>query len=160
MKKISKRQCPVFDARLFLKKNYICLSKTDCMNTTIGKRIRAFREEKGFSQEELAEKLHVSRSTYQRIENGETNSWINHIENICTSLDVNLDDILKPEEGFVQVNNNNDSTNDNGSGVIQNQTINYHTSDKLLESLHDHIALLKEENQRLREENHLLKSQK
>lgn len=130
------------------------------MNTTIGKRIRAFREEKGFSQEELAEKLHVSRSTYQRIENGETNSWINHIENICTSLDVNLDDILKPEEGFVQVNNNNDSTNDNGSGVIQNQTINYNNSDKVLESLHDHIALLKEENQRLREENRLLKSQK
>jgi hypothetical protein len=36
---------------------------------------------------------------------------------------------LKPEEGYVQVNNNNDSSNDNGSGVIQNQTINYHTSE-------------------------------
>ncbi|WP_050377434.1 helix-turn-helix domain-containing protein [Chryseobacterium sp. Hurlbut01] len=130
------------------------------MNTTIGKRIRTYREEKGFSQEELAEKLHISRSTYQRIENGETNSWINHIEKICTSLEVNLDDILKPEEGYVQVNNNNDSTNDNGSGVIQNQTINYNHSDKLIESFQDQIALLKEENQRLREENHLLKSQK
>ncbi|MCI3939322.1 helix-turn-helix domain-containing protein [Chryseobacterium aahli] len=130
------------------------------MNTTIGKRIRTYREEKGFSQEELAEKLHISRSTYQRIENGETNSWINHIENICTSPEVKLDDILKPDEGFVQVNNNNESTNDNGSGVIQNQTINYHTSDKLLESLQYHIALLKEENQRLREENNLLKLKK
>jgi len=130
------------------------------MNTSIGKRIRTYREERGFSQEELAEKLHISRSTYQRIENGETNSWINHIENICTSLNVELDDILKPEEGFVQVNNNNDSTNDNGSGVIQNQTINYHNSDKLLESLQEHIALLKEENQRLKEENNLLKLQK
>jgi len=130
------------------------------MNTTIGKRIRTFREQKGFSQEELAEKLHISRSTYQRIENGETNSWINHIENICTSLEVEMEDILKPEEGFIQVNNNNESTNDNGSGVIQNQTINYHTSDKLLESLQDHITLLKEENQRLKEENQKLKSQK
>ncbi|MCU7614112.1 hypothetical protein N0B16_06650 [Chryseobacterium sp. GMJ5] len=44
-------------------------------------------------------------------------------------------------------------------GVIQNQTINYHTSDKLIESLQEHIALLKEENQRLREENKALKSQ-
>jgi transcriptional regulator with XRE-family HTH domain len=40
------------------------------MNATIGKRIRKYREEKGISQEELAEKLHISRSTYQRIENG------------------------------------------------------------------------------------------
>ncbi len=46
------------------------------MNTSISKRIRSYIEERGFSQEELAEKLHISRSTYQRIENGETNSWI------------------------------------------------------------------------------------
>lgn len=116
------------------------------MNTSIGKRIRSYREERGFSQEELAEKLHISRSTYQRIENGETNSWINHIENICSSLNVELDDILKPEEGFVQVNNNNEQTNDNhASGMIQNQTINYHGSDKITESLLDQITFLKQE---------------
>lgn len=103
------------------------------MNKTIGKRIRNFREAKGFSQEELAEKLKMSRSAYQRLENGETNSWINHIESICTSLDVTADELLKTEDGFVQLNNNNESTNDNGSGVIQNQTINYHLSDKLIE---------------------------
>ncbi|WP_332452976.1 helix-turn-helix transcriptional regulator [Chryseobacterium aquaticum] len=130
------------------------------MNTTIGKRIRTYREEKGFSQEELAEKLHISRSTYQRIENGETNSWINHIEKICTSLEVNLDDILKPEEGYVQVNRENTSNENSSNNMIQNQTNHYHSSDKLIESFQDQIALLKEENQRLREENHLLKSQK
>ncbi len=115
------------------------------MNTTIGKRIRKYREEKSLSQEELAEKLHISRSTYQRIENGETNSWINHIENICTTLDVSMEDILKPEEGYVQVNNNNDSSNDNGSGVIQNQTINYHTSEKLIEQYEERIKELKQQ---------------
>lgn len=115
------------------------------MNATIGKRIRKYREEKGFSQEELAEKLHVSRSTYQRIENGETNSWVNHIENICTTLEVSMDEILKPEEGYVQVNNNNESTNDNGSGVIQNQTINYNASDKLIEQYEERIKELKDQ---------------
>jgi len=128
------------------------------MNTSIGKGIRSYREERGFSQQALAEKLHISRSTYQRIENGETNSWINHIENICSSLNVELDDILKPEEGFVQVNNNNDSTNDNGSGVIQNQTINYNGSDRITESLLDQITFLKEENQRLKKEIEQLKN--
>lgn len=129
------------------------------MNTSIGKRIRSYREERGFSQEELAEKLHISRSTYQRIENGETNSWINHIENICTSLNVELDDILKPEEGYTQINRNNEQTNDNNaSGMIQNQTNNYNGSDKLTESLLDQIAFLKEENQRLKKEIEQLKN--
>ncbi|WP_308003020.1 helix-turn-helix domain-containing protein [uncultured Chryseobacterium sp.] len=122
------------------------------MNATIGKRIRKYREERGFSQEELAEKLHISRSTYQRIENGETNSWVNHIENICTSLDVNMDEILKPEEGYMQVNNNNESTNDNGSGVIQNQTINYNASEKLIEQYEERIKELKEQVQELKED--------
>lgn len=118
------------------------------MNASIGKRIRKYREEKGISQEELAEKLHISRSTYQRIENGETNSWVNHIENICTSLDVNMEDILKPEEGYVQVNNNNDSSNspsDNGIGLIQNQTNHYNTSEKLIVQYEERIKELKEQ---------------
>lgn len=128
------------------------------MNTTIGKRIRTFRENKGFSQEELAEKLHISRSTYQRIENGETNSWINHIENICHSLEVNLDDILKPEEGYTQINKENSANENSSNNMIQNQTNNYNISEKMLENLYDTIASLKEENRLLKEEINLLKS--
>ncbi|MCW3161577.1 helix-turn-helix domain-containing protein [Chryseobacterium oryctis] len=115
------------------------------MNTTIGKRIRKYRENKGFSQEELAEKLHISRSTYQRIENGETNSWVNHIENICSSLEVSMDEILKPEEGSVQINSDNEQTNDRSSGIIQNQTNNYNTSEKLIEQYEERIMELKKE---------------
>lgn len=122
------------------------------MNTSIGKRIRSYREERGFSQEELAEKLNISRSTYQRIENGETNSWINHIENICTSLNVELDDILKPEEGYTQINKENTLNENSSNNLIQNQTNNYNSSDKLTESLLDQITFLKEENQRLKKE--------
>ncbi|WP_165790542.1 helix-turn-helix transcriptional regulator [Chryseobacterium sp. MYb7] len=127
------------------------------MNTTIGKRIRKYREEKGISQEELAEKLHISRSTYQRIENGETNSWVNHIQSICTSLEVSMEDILKPEEGYLQLNNNNDSSNDNGSGVIQNQTINYNSSEKLIEQYEERIEELKLQVKELKEEIKILK---
>lgn len=56
-----------------------------------------------------------------------------------------MEDILKPEEGYVQVNNNNDSSNDNGSGVIQNQTINYNTSEKLIEQYEERIKELKQQ---------------
>jgi len=71
-----------------------------------------------------------------------------------------LDEILKPEEGYVQVNRENTSNENSSNNMIQNQTNHYHSSDKLIESFQEQIALLKEENQRLREENHLLKSQK
>ncbi|MDN5478359.1 MAG: helix-turn-helix domain-containing protein [Chryseobacterium sp.] len=115
------------------------------MNTTIGKRIRKYREEKGISQEELAEKLHISRSTYQRIENGETNSWINHIENICTSLDVNMEDILKPEEGYTQINKENTANENSSNNMIQNQTNNYSTPEKLVEQYEERIKELKDQ---------------
>lgn len=115
------------------------------MNTTIGKRIRKYREEKGISQEELAEKLHISRSTYQRIENGETNSWVNHIENICTSLDVNMEDILKPEEGYTQINKENTANENSSNNMIQNQTNNYSTPEKLLEQYEERIKELKDQ---------------
>lgn len=139
-------QCPIFDAHLFLEKNYICSVQIDkTMNSTIGKRIRKYREEKGFSQEELAEKLHISRSTYQRIENGETNSWINHIENICTSLEVNMDDILKPEEGYTQINKENTSNENSSNNMIQNQTNNYNSSEKLIEQYEERIQELKDQ---------------
>lgn len=114
------------------------------MNKTIGKRIRNFREAKGFSQEELAERLKISRSAYQRLENGETNSWINHIESICDTLEVTVDELLKTDESFVQVNNNNNESS-NSSGVIQNQTINYNLSDKLIEQYEERIKELKDQ---------------
>lgn len=115
------------------------------MNTTIGKRIRKYREEKSLSQEELAEKLHISRSTYQRIENGETNSWINHIENICTTLDVSMEDILKPEEGYTQINKENTANENSSNNMIQNQTNNYNTSEKLIEQYEERIKELKQQ---------------
>jgi len=40
------------------------------MNTVVGAKIKYLRKEKGLSQEQVAEYLHVSQSTYARIENG------------------------------------------------------------------------------------------
>ena len=40
------------------------------MNTIVGSKIKALRKEKGLSQEQVADYLHISQSTYARIENG------------------------------------------------------------------------------------------
>ncbi|MGN7758360.1 hypothetical protein ACTJIV_12835 [Chryseobacterium sp. 22532] len=108
------------------------------MNATIGKRIvqRGQRNLPGRTGRKAAYfTLHVPKDR----------KWVNHIENICTSLDATMEEILKPEEGYLQVNNNNESSNDNASGVIQNQTINYNTPEKLIVQYEERIKELKEQ---------------
>lgn len=134
------------------KKLYLLIHKNILsMNKTIGKRIRNFREAKGFSQEELAERLKISRSAYQRLENGETNSWINHIESICDTLEVTVDELLKTDDGNVQINTENSANESSNNNMIQNQTNNYNLPDKLIEQYETRIIEYKEEITALKE---------
>lgn len=146
MGKKIKWQCPVFDARLFLEKNYICSSNYyECKhreeNQKIQRRKRNFPGRTGRKVAYFSLYLSKNRKWGNQL-------LVNHIENICTSLDVNMEDILKPEEGYVQVNNNNDSSNspsDNGIGLIQNQTNHYNTPEKLIVQYEERIKELKEQ---------------
>jgi len=45
------------------------------MTNNVAEKIKRLRKSKGFSQEEMAEKLHISQSAYARIETGESHSW-------------------------------------------------------------------------------------
>ena len=65
---------------------------------------------------------------------------------------IELDDIVKPEEGYTQINKENTLNENSSNNLIQNQTNNYHNSEKITESLLDQIIFLKEENQRLKKE--------
>lgn len=121
------------------------------MNKTVGKKIREYREAKGISQEDLAERLQISRSTYQRIENGDTNSWVNYLGKLSEELEVSPDDLLRNEDNFVQINNDS-AANDNTIGsVVQHQTIHYTLSDKLIEQYETRISEYKEEITALKE---------
>jgi len=121
------------------------------MNTKIGKRIRALREVKGFSQEEMAEKLHISQSAYSRIETGETNGWVHLIEKLCEELDIKPDELF----GGIESVNQNDMEN-HSSAVLNNVysdahiTIN-HLSDKVVELYEEKIKHLEEEIKRLKD---------
>lgn len=113
------------------------------MNSSIGNKIRRLRENKGFSQEEMAERLSISRSAYGRIENGETNSWVNHIEKLSKELEI------KPEELFTSSDNLYQTNTD--SSAVQNNTHNdthitiNHLSEKVIELYEERIAELKEQ---------------
>ena len=114
------------------------------MNIQIGNKIRRLRENKGFSQEEMAERLQISRSAYSRIETGETNSWVNHIEKLCENLDI------KPEDFFINSDNNINTNQDNASAVQTNTHHDTHItinqlSEKVIEMYEERIRELKEQ---------------
>lgn len=62
----------------------------------IGKIIRSRREEKGYSQDELAEIMQVQRSTISKIENGKFAVSIDYIVRFAWYLDFDI--ALLPKE--------------------------------------------------------------
>lgn len=56
----------------------------------IGKKIRAFREKKGFSQDELAEIMDVHRSTISKVETGKFAITIDYLVKFAWYLDFSI----------------------------------------------------------------------
>lgn len=114
------------------------------MSVQIGSKIRRLRENKGFSQEEMDERLQISCSAYSRIESDETNSWVNHIEKLCENLDI------RPEDFFINSDNNINTNQDNASAVQTNTHHDTHItinqlSEKVIELYEERIKELKEQ---------------
>lgn len=61
-------------------------------------RMKAARAGKDLSQQELADKVEVSRQTISSIEKGDYNPTINLCIKICHVLDKKLDDLFWPED--------------------------------------------------------------
>lgn len=74
-----------------------------------GKRIKALRNRKGFSQEDLAEESGLSLRTIQRIENGETAPLGDSLKRISSSLNVNPEELIdwtiKEDIGYLKTLN-------------------------------------------------------
>ena len=116
----------------------------------MGTRIRTLRTSKGISQEEMANRLHISQSAYSRIENGESNNWVHLIEKLCTELGIKPEELFA-SEGFVQ--NNSDGVS-NVQHLTQHDThitINQ-LSDKVIELYEDKIKKLEDEIERLKKQ--------
>ena len=60
----------------------------------IGQRIRKVRKARGFSQEELAEKVGISTTHMSHIETGNTKLSLPVLVDITNALDVRTDDLL------------------------------------------------------------------
>lgn len=58
-------------------------------------RIKSIRHEKKLSQKEMAQKLNISHSAYNKIENEDIILSIERLNEICTILDLNIFEVLK-----------------------------------------------------------------
>ena len=71
------------------------------MNQEIVKKLRKLRIEKGFSKQDMAEKLNIELSAYIRLESGRVNTWGKYFREICLIFKINpsefFDDIIVVE---------------------------------------------------------------
>ncbi|MCD8372693.1 MAG: helix-turn-helix transcriptional regulator [Clostridia bacterium] len=65
----------------------------------VGQRIREFRESLNFSQNKLAEWAGVSQTHLRRVERGEADITVGHLQLICDALGITLQDFFaQPNE--------------------------------------------------------------
>ncbi|MDE1472319.1 helix-turn-helix domain-containing protein [Eubacterium limosum] len=69
----------------------------------VGKTIRQLRENKGLTQEQLADRINVSIRTIQRFERDKHSSNMKTLEKIAIALEVPINDILDTKYEFKDV---------------------------------------------------------
>lgn len=89
-------------------------------------KIRNIRNNKGFSQENMADALGISQRQYGRLENGESELTLQYIEKICEVLKIN------PSELFAN-DINQENTNQSGGFANSAYLIINEFSEKLVE---------------------------
>ena len=73
------------------------------MNAIVGVRIRSLRESKGFTQEQIAEKMNCSRQKYARLEKGLIDISYASLIAVAQVLGVKVEDITSSVNNISQV---------------------------------------------------------
>ena len=101
----------------------------------IGNKIRVLREQKGYSQESLAQELGLTQPSYARLEKQDERISITRLMQIATILKTTVAELIDEKTKKVSHQNNNETANSYNADTI-NTIIN---ADK------EHIVTLKEE---------------
>lgn len=86
-------------------------------------KIRALREERQWSQEELAAKLGPTANGYAKIERGETRLNLPRLEQIAEIFDTDIVNLIAQEDGrySVSINNIGNNISDNYQNIYDSQ---------------------------------------
>lgn len=102
---------------------------------TLGEKLKRARMIKNFTQEYMAESLHLSQKTYSNFENDKSNPDFSQVEEISKILETSVLDFLSGDN--ITINN----TNGNHSGFIYQSQI----PEKLIEQYEARIKILEEQ---------------
>ena len=110
------------------------------MNRKMGERIKEIRCAKEFTQEQIADKIGVSRQKYARIENGTNQITLDILSKIATVLGVNVGDITRVLDESPSVSYRAGSENGSSQKIFDMIDLFYankHMYDKLHQDLED-----------------------
>lgn len=84
----------------------------DLRNNGLKHKLRELREKNGFTQELVAEKLKVTRSTYTYYETGKTNPSLENLRILAKLYNISIEDLLDNESESFTLNDSNSKFND------------------------------------------------
>jgi transcriptional regulator with XRE-family HTH domain len=108
------------------------------MNKLVGEKLKELRKSRGIPLEDILQQLNISKSTYDRMERGETASWITKLKPICDLYQIEPEELLLPEGKYVLVN----TKQKGGSTTLKGDIIN-NLSDKVID-LYERMLLEKD----------------
>ncbi len=118
------------------------------MKMRIGTRLFAAREERKFSQSEMADLLGVSAPTYSRLERNETSIDIEQVVNFSKKLNVPIQEFL-PET--FSINSSSQQNQNSHIGLVIGNVTHYSNRDELIKSIEAKVEAKEQENQFLKE---------
>lgn len=69
----------------------------------VGKRLRKLREQCGYTQNGLAERAGVSQTHLRRVELGEADITVNHLQLLCDAMSITLNDFFEDVSGADEI---------------------------------------------------------
>ncbi len=130
-------------------------------------KIRFFRRSKGFTQEQIAEKLNITPVAYSNIERGESSVSMKRLEEIAEAIGIELLELLSLGEKNIVILYDVNSPNSPNNSFLQNVTfssisneppVELQKANLLLEQQAKQIELLHQEVEHLKEIISLLKN--
>ncbi|GAB0155367.1 hypothetical protein CHRYSEOSP005_06280 [Chryseobacterium sp. Alg-005] len=121
-------------------------------------KLRSLRKKKGYTQQQIADVIATDVSNYSRKESGDVRIIKDEWDKIARFLDVSVEEIYEDDDAKVIINNEHPVFNDNAASSVITQFNNFSAS--VIQNLQDYISLLKEENERLKEQLKSLENKK
>lgn len=115
------------------------------MNNVLNDKIRILREMKHWSQEQMAERINMSKNGYAKMERGESRLAVETLDKIAQAFDMEMIELISlGENGMVCLFSENNSEHNNGT-----QYGNYYQGAEVLAAENEKLQLIIKHNEEL-----------